>query len=491
VRTARSTHGHRAPNARHAAPHSSLRRVLTALVVVVGLLAVTGTASALVAYYKLNGNITKDDVSGLLGNDRPTKVANPDAPQEPENILLIGSDKRAAKFENSTNAGQRSDTTILLHLAADRKSAVLVSIPRDTIVDVPSCKRRDGTTLPAHPTAMFNSAFSEAGAACTIRTVEKLTKIRIDHHVVIDFGGFRDMVNALGGVKICLPEAVNDPDSHLVLSKGEHVVRGKDALAYVRTRHGLGNGSDISRIDRQQTFLGSMVTRIKSKGLLLRPDRLLSFLGAATNSISTDPALGSLNALRKLAQNVKGIDSKDVTFLTAPNEPYPADPNRVQLKPSAATVWNALRFDQPLPGKKKKSTATPSPTTSGPPLKTPPESIRVQVLNGSATAGEATRVAKDLTAEGFQVVSVGNAARRDYATTKVLYDPAYDESGRTLGAAVNGSTVGADATLGSTLVVIVGGDSPQVSKVDVSGSTSSPPPEEKLQTRTASDSICS
>jgi hypothetical protein len=162
----------------------------------------------------------------------------------------------------------------------------------------------------------------------------------------------------------------------------------------------------------------------------------------------------------------------------------------VELKPSANTVWNALRFDQPLPGKKKTPT-TSTPTQTGPPLKTPPENIRVQVLNGSTTRGEAARVAKDLTAQGFQVVDVANAQRRDYTTTEVLYDPAYDESGRTLGAAVNGSVASADATLGSTLVVIVGSDSPQVSKVTVGGSTASPPPEEKLQTRTASSNICS
>jgi len=220
---------------------------------------------------------------------------------------------------------------------------------------------------------------------------------------------------------------------------------------------------------------------------LLRPDRLLSFLGAATNSISTDPGLGSLNALRKLAQDVKNIDTKNVTFLTAPNQPYPADHNRVELKPSAATVWNALRYDQPLPGKKKP---TPAATETGPPLKTPPENIRVQVLNGSTTKGEAARIAQELTADGFQVVGVGNAPSRDYTTTKVLFDPAYDESGRTLGAAVTGSTATPDATLGSTLVVIVGSDAPQVSKVKVGGSTASPPPEEKLQTRTASSNIC-
>ena len=451
---------------------------------------VTGTATALVAYYKLNGNITKDDVSGLLGNDRPKKVENPDTPTEPENILLIGSDKRPPSQVNSTNAGQRSDTTILLHLAADRKSAVLVSIPRDTIVNIPSCQRRDGSSVPAQPMGMFNSAFSEAGAACTIKTVEKLTHIRIDHHVVIDFGGFKDMVNALGGVKICVPHDVSDPESHLFITKGEHVVKGVQALAYVRTRHGLGNGSDIERINRQQAFLGSMISKIKSKGLLLRPDRLLSFLGAATNSISTDPALGNLNALRKLAHDVKNIDTKNVTFLTAPNQPYPADPNRVELKPSASTVWNALRFDQPLPGKKKPA-STSTPTPAGPPLKTPPERIRVQVLNGSGVTGAAKNLADKLRAAGFVVVNVGDADRSDYPTTLVQHDPAYDESGRTLGASITGSTVSEDVSLGSTLRVIVGADSPDVVAVQVTGSTGTPSPTETLEVRSADQNICS
>jgi len=453
------------------------------------LLTVTGTASALVAYYKLNGNITKDDVSGLLGTDRPTKVENPDTPTEPENILLIGSDKRPPAQRDATNAGQRSDTTILLHLAADRKSAVLVSIPRDTIVNIPTCERRDGTTVPAQPTGMFNAAFSEAGAACTIKTVEKLTHIRIDHHVVIDFGGFKDMVNALGGVKICVPQDVSDPESHLFITKGEHVVKGSQALAYVRTRHGLGNGSDIDRINRQQAFLGSMISKIKSKGLLLRPDRLLSFLGAATNSISTDPGLGSLNALRKLAQDVKNIDTKNVTFLTAPNEPFPADPNRVQLKPKAAEVWNALRLDQALPGKEPKPTATATP--SGPPLVTPPENIRVEVLNGSGVTGAAKNLADKLRAAGFVVVKVADADRSDYPTTLVQHDPAYDESGRTLGASITGSTVSADISLGSTLRVIVGADSPDVVAVHVTGSTGTPSPTETLDVRSADQNICS
>lgn len=476
-----------APRARHAARTRPVKRVLRALAVIVAVLLVTVTTTAFVAYYRLNNNITAQDLEGILGTDRPAKVAKMAEDREAQNILIMGSDKRKAGVGSDVQ-GERSDTTILLHIAADRSSAVMVSIPRDSIVDIPQCTREDGTTVPAQPSQMFNEAFSEGGAACTIRTVESLTDIRIDHHVVVDFTGFKDMVNALGGVPVCVPYAVTDAKSHLNLEAGTQTVKGQQALAYVRTRNALGNGSDLSRIDRQQAFLGSMVSKVRSTGLLLRPDRLYKFLAAATNSLTTDPGLANLNALRKLAQDVKGIDTKDVTFVTVPNEPYPADPNRVQFKKSADALWNALRFDQPLPGKEKKPSATASPTT-GPPLLTAPEAIRVQVLNGSGVKGEAGRVARELTAAGFDVVGVGDADRNDYATTTVTYDPAYDESGRTLGAAVSGSTLSEDLSLGATLVVVVGGDSPVVGPVEVLGSTASPA-EETLSTRSADDDIC-
>ena len=476
-----------ATSARHAAPRARWRRVLTGLLVVVLLILGAGSVTAFVAYQKLNGNINHIDVSNLIGpsKDRPQKVAeDPKA----ENILVMGSDQRSGK--NAANvAGARSDTTIVLHLAADRKSATLVSIPRDSMVPIPTCTKQDGTVVPAHTIAMFNSAFSEAGPACTIKTVEKLTKIRIDHYIVVDFSGFKSMIDALGGVRVCLPYAVNDPQSHLNLAAGTHTVRGQQALAYVRTRHGIGNGSDLSRIDRQQAFISSMVKKVKSTGVLLRPDKLYNFLSAATSSLTTD--FGSLRSMAGLAQDVKSLPTKDVTFLTIPNEPWTQDPNRVQWKKSAGPVWRSLRFDQPLPGKGPAPTSTASTTPSGPPLVTPPEKVSVQVLNGSGVKGAASKLAEQLSAVGFNVVGVGDASHTGYTTTTVLHDPAYDESGRTLGAAIPGSTVTADASLGSTLQVIVGTDDPTAVAVKVTGSTSSPEPTETLQTRQASDSICS
>jgi LCP family protein required for cell wall assembly len=483
--TARRRH---APRARHAAKRAVWRRVLTVLATVLAVLLVGGTATAFVAYQRLNGNITRENVNNLIGSDkeRPPKVAeDPKA----KNILIMGSDKRKGK--NALHVeGQRSDTTILVHVAADRKSATAVSIPRDTMVPIPSCTRKDGTVLPAETIQMFNEAFSRAGPACTIKTVEKLTKIRIDNYVVVDFTGFKDMVDALHGVKVCLPYAVNDPQSHLDLPAGTQTVKGQQALAYVRTRHALGNGSDLSRIDRQQAFIGSMVSKVKSKGILLNPVTLYNFLAAATNSLTTD--FGSIKDMAGLAKDLRDLPTKDVTFLTAPTEAYPPDHNRVQLKPSAATVWRALRFDQPLPGKEPKPTSSPSSSTtpSGPPLVTAPEKVSVTVLNGSGVKGAASDLAEQLTADGFNVIGVGNADRL-YSTSTVLHDPAYDESGRTLGAAITGSTVQEDASLGSTLTVIVGTDSPTVVPVKVSGSTSSPEPTESLVTRTAAQNICS
>jgi LCP family protein required for cell wall assembly len=471
-----------------------LRRVLTALLVTLSVLLVTGTAGAFVAYYKLENNIASQDLSGLLGKDRPQVVAEDDKNRHAENILLIGSDTRSGDNASYGRGieGARSDTTILLHLASDRKSAVLVSIPRDSWVDIPSCKRPDGGFTRAQ-TGRFNLAFSLAGPACTIKTVEKLTEIRIDHHVVIDFSGFKSMVDAVDGVEICLPQRVDDKKSKLHLDAGRQTVHGADALAYVRTRYTIGDGSDLSRIDRQQAFLSSMVKKVSSSGLLLRPDRLFNFLDAATKSITTDPGLASLNDLRKLAQSVKNLPTKDVAFATVPNQPNPLDPNTVVWKSSADSLWSALRFDRPLPGHEPKPSpsASGTPSPSGPPLQTPPERIRVRVLNGSGVTGAAARMAAKLEAEGFVIGGVSTADRSDYPKTTVRHDPAYNESGRTLAAALPGSTVESDPSLSRTLVVVVGADNPQVVPVKVAGSTASPRPQGTIATRSADQDICS
>lgn len=328
------------------------RRLLTAAATTVALLLAGGGGTLWWAYHKLDGNIHTDSTTNRILKDeesaRPTRNPDPKT-YNAENILLIGSDDRSgANAEYGSSGGQRSDTTILLHLSADRKRAVAVSIPRDAMVHVPSCERPDGThTSPQH--VQFNWAFEFGGAACTIRTVEDLTGIRIDHHLVIDFSGFKKMVDAVGGVNVCLSQDVHDRDAKLDLTAGPHRLDGEQALGFVRVRETLGDGSDTERMGRQQQFLASLVQKVQSDGVLLNPTKLWPLLNAATSSITADPGLSSLNSLYDLAESLRSIPTQDVAFLTAPREPYPPDPNRDQLvQPEADMLFQALDQDRPV-----------------------------------------------------------------------------------------------------------------------------------------------
>lgn len=343
-----------------------------------------------IAYEKLDGNITEDtDAAAELAKyekERPTVLVD-----GAQNILLIGSDSRAGKNRKyGRNDGtQRSDTTILLHVAADRKSAVAVSFPRDLMVNVPGCTAQGGSGKQVPPRfAMFNSAFEAGGSACTIRTVEKLTGIRVDHHMVIDFDGFKDMVNAVDGVQVCLDKPIDDPDAHLKLSAGRHTLTGEQALGYVRARKSLGNGSDTDRMDRQQRFLGALVDKVQSNDVLLNPAKLYPVLDAATSSLTTDPGLASLRGLYDLVRGMRDISSDRLHFLTVPREAYVYDANRDQLvQPAANRLFSLLRNDKPVtvtyqPDSAKKGDAGRKSNPSATPGATPtPDTFRGNTAN--------------------------------------------------------------------------------------------------------------
>lgn len=301
-------------------------------------------------YKKLDSNITTDTSAAAelkaYEKERPVPVT-----QDAQNILLIGSDTRSGdnrKYGRDDGGSQRSDTTILLHLAADRKSATAVSVPRDLMVDIPSCHPEDGKAT-RKQFAQFNWAFELGGTACTIRTVENMTGIRVDHHMVIDFSGFKDMVDAVDGVEVCLKEPVKDDDAHLELPAGRQELNGEQALGYVRARKSIGDGSDTERMDRQQKFLGALVNKMQSNGVLLNPTRLYPVLDAATKSLTTDPGLDSLRDLYDLVRGMRNVPTEKVQFLTVPRQPYHADANRDELiQPDADRLFEQLRKDEPV-----------------------------------------------------------------------------------------------------------------------------------------------
>ncbi|MFI1307928.1 LCP family protein [Streptomyces sioyaensis] len=322
-----------------------------------------GSGAGWAVYTKLNGNIRTDSATERelrkWESERP-----PAGPPNAENVLLIGSDSRnGGNRRYGRGGGQRSDTTMLLHLAADRKSATAVSLPRDLMVEVPHCKRSDGTETGPR-TAQFNSAFALGGPACTIRTVEKLTRIRVAHYMILDFVGFTRMVDAVGGVQVCLNRPVQDAEAHLTLPAGRQTLHGEAALGYVRARKSLGNGSDTQRMQRQQQFLGALVKKVQSNGVLLNPTRLYPVLDAATSSLTTDAALASLRGLYELVRSTRSIPTDRVQFLTVPREEYRFDRNRDELvQPDAERLFGQLRRDL-------RVTVTPPPDSAEAPVRT-------------------------------------------------------------------------------------------------------------------------
>jgi len=324
-------------------------RVLLASAVVLALATGLGTVYL---YRHLNGNLDVVDVTDQLG-DRPDKE-QVEGPQEPLNVLVMGSDDRDAAGNNIDNqelgSSDRSDTTILMHLSADRKRAYGVSIPRDSLVTRPTCENEDGKSIPGGTDVMWNEAFALGGPACTIRQFEKTTGVFVDHYVVIDFAGFESMVDAIDGVPVCIPEPIDDPAHGIDIPAGTREVEGREALNYVRARYTLGDGSDIGRIKRQQAFIAAMANKVMSAGTLARFDRLVGFLNASTKSLQVDPGLENVIKIAKLGVGFQNIGLDNIQFVTVPwrYDTRPEYRGRVTWRPQAEQLWDKIAADEPL-----------------------------------------------------------------------------------------------------------------------------------------------
>lgn len=381
-------------------------------------------------YRNINSSIDRDNVDDQLNGNRPAKLNNS------LNILLLGSDSRDGankQFGNDTGGG--SDTTILMHISPGGDQAIGVSFPRDSMVNIPQCTKKNGTKVPPS-LGQLNWAYSFAGPACTWNLIESITKIRIDHYAEIDMSGFIKVVDALGGVEICVPHPVRDPKADLVLRRGRQVVHGKTAVGYVRTRTGgLGDGSDLSRIQRQQAFMGSVVKKATGGGLLKDPGKTYGFLKAVASAVKVDDRL-SLGGMQKLASSLRGMSAGKVKFVTVPVMAYPKDKNRVQFNPALAKpLFDAIREDNALP-----RPAPPGPAKQQPDQRPPakPGETRVVVYNGTTTTGLGQRTADGLEEKGFKIVKVGTKQQSKSALTKILYGPGAERQAAALARAMPG-----------------------------------------------------
>ncbi len=365
--------------------------MLTALAVLVGLVGYG-------IYLKLNRNLSVANVGGLTHRSSAGV----------QNILILGSQTRDGQgpgfgYDPGTNL---SDNLLLVHLDATHTHATIVSIPRDTIVYEPACKSAAGPGIvPAQQQAIIDGAMNVGGPTCAVATVEHLTQIPMDHFVEFDFNSFRTMVDTLGGVEVCVPQAVNDPYSNLHLSAGRHLITGDQALAFVRTRHGVGDGSDLGRIELQQEFFSSLIQKIESQGTLDNPVKLYDIANTATQSVTVDPGLGSISKLLSLAATLRNLHTKDVTFITMPTIVDPANTDRLlPEEPEDDMIWQMLQAGTLWHG------GLPAPPSSR---------VDVSVLNGTGRTGLAAQTAARLKLLGYHVSGIGNAP--DTATTTVSY----------------------------------------------------------------------
>jgi LCP family protein required for cell wall assembly len=463
---------------------SRMERVFRVLAITVSALLFAVTTGGYLVYRHLNGNINHLPVPGLKTHHGKTV-----------NYLIIGSDNRqvaggqqygAHDFENL------SDTVILAHLPGNGKSAQLISFPRDGLVEIPTCaKWKGGPGSKAPHMDKFNTAYSLGGPACTIKTVEDMSGISIDDFIVVSLPGFVKISDALGGVEICLPQAVADKNSKLYLSAGRHKVSGQTALAFVRERDQLGG----SRIHRQQEFLGSAVKEATRTGLLLNPGKLYHLLDVTTKAITTGHL--SLNDLRNVAERFQHIKPGNVVFYTVPTEPTEPrvhlpgynNPNGVFvdiiIKSEAEQLFSEIRSNRPV--------VAPTPSASSAVrLVVSASHVPVRVLNGTGVKGAAAKAATDLRNAGFDVVGTGDADNSGYTQTIVRYGAQRVESSQTLAAAVPGSVRQSDDGLGNTVDLIIGTNYTGAHSVSVSTASPAPSqPAKPVQGISAAEDACS
>ncbi|MGV9265537.1 LCP family protein [Kitasatospora sp. NPDC003701] len=441
------------------------------------LVLVAGAGGAI--YLKLNANIKTFDADAIAGDRPPEAQANADG-NKPVNVLLIGSDSRGkdnSDLGGGEEGGARSDTTILLHVYADHKHAVGISIPRNAMVAIPSCKLPNGSWSKPATSDLFNAAFSKGASddgnpACTQNTVEKLTGIRVDHTIVVDFQGFAAMTKAVNGVDICLPQPIYEGDINpnlpkkgkLVLSQGKQKVEGQQALDYVRLRHGIGDGSDIGRMKRQQAFLGSLASNIKGQGL--NPTTLLPLADAATKSMIVDPGLGSADKLLSFGLSLKNIDMHELKFITLPWRFRTQDKNIDIVKADADKLWETLKADRTIDGQnatgeQPAATGTPAePTTPAASSSAPVPAadagnaaVKVSVYNGTTAAGMDGKASELLKGAKFAASKAGPAASTKYATTMVEYGSGQKANADKVAALFPGATVEVGKSAGITVIV--------------------------------------
>lgn len=389
-----------------------------------GVLVVAGSGLAY-AYFRLQGNIKSAPLYSGTDQAAAVGVEKADAfGRTPLNVLLIGSDTRStaidAKLGGDAGPGANADVEMLVHLSADRSNITVISIPRDTITQLPACADNAVEQI---------TTSLQYGPSCTAEAVHKLTGITVDDFAVVDFGGVVDISNALGGVNVCVNSNVYDIYSGLKLSKGTHSLQGVAALQFLRTRHAFGDGSDSAgRTTATHIFFTDMINKLKDAGTLANPLKMYSIADAATKSLTVSPGLDSIPKLLSLASDLNEVPTNRITFTTMQYVPYSGpdplfDADIQENTALAPALFDAIINDQSLTAADGSRTSAGTVTRSAAPPPPPVSSITVSVYNGTPVNGRSVAIAQELVNDGFNPATTGYGDSASPATTVLTYGP--------------------------------------------------------------------
>ncbi|GAB4100092.1 LCP family protein [Sinomonas halotolerans] len=424
------------PTPRHlstGARHRALR--IAAVVVAVALVGVLVLAGYW--FLRLQTNLRQAPLSAGTG----TADASSDATDRLQ-ILIVGTDTRDGAnsaygtAEDSAGTGN-ADVMILMDIPEDNQRITMVSFPRDLMVPIPACEDSEtGVKHNAVPVGQLNSSMSLAGPGCTVDALNSITGLTIDHFLIADFNAVKELSNTIGGVQVCVNADIDDSYSGLKLRAGQNTIKGEQALAFLRSRHGVGDGSDLSRIKSQQTFLASLARKVRSDGTLGNVPKMLGIADTITRNLTVDSPLANPQSLLTIGNRLKDVDLAKVAFVTVPIEEYPADPARVQLKePDAEGLFQALRDGRDLTAPDAPApTSTPSatPPPSGAPAPTAPSTRAydastqpVAVADGTGAVGRGKQLLEYLAKDGFASATLFDA--EPAAATTVYYSVGFED----------------------------------------------------------------
>jgi LCP family protein required for cell wall assembly len=443
-------------------PHTGRRRwgrwLLSGALVI--LVAVGG--AGIFYYRQLNGNLTQDSLFNGTGVSAGTEKADPFG-RVPINILVIGSDTRSSAAncklggDCHTGPAANADVEMLVHVSADRSNITAMSIPRDTVTDLPGCKNTKTGAAVGARYGQINGTLTY-GPGCTVAAVHQLTGVPIDHFVMVDFAGVISMSDSVGGVQVCVSDNVYDPYSHLKLAKGKHTLKGLAALEFVRSRHGFGDGSDLGRTVSQHLFLSAMIRKFKSAGTLTDPTAVYNLADAATKALTVDTGLGTVKKLIGLAADLDKVPTKRMTFTTMQTGADPANANRVVPAAAAKSLFATIANDQSLTSSSGKKSAAATATATA--AAVPAAQIAVTVENGTSISGRASTVATSLVDGGFSSGTTTGNASVSATTTTLTYGTGQKAEAQTVAKAIGLSSSRLKQGTGTGLTLVIGTDWP-------------------------------